>query len=64
LLETPHCLSIKKTNWLTKRYQGNEAYVAIEDNNDDELNKFLVKQEKLRQISRIQELAVDNNDKI
>jgi len=64
LLEKPHCLSIKKTNWLTKQYQGNESYVATEDNNDDELNEFLVKQEKLRKISRIQELAVDNNNNL
>mgnify|MGYP003657166091 CR=1 FL=1 len=56
LLERPTCLSIKKTNWLTKQYTGDVHKVSTQENNDDELDAFLIKQETIRKITRIQEL--------
>jgi len=56
-LEDPKCLNIKKTNWITKQYTGDLHVVATQEDNDDELDKFLIRQETLRKITRIQELA-------
>jgi len=53
LLENPHCLSIRATNWITKKYNGSEPYVATEEDNDDALDDYLTKQESLRRITRI-----------
>lgn len=56
LIEQPDCLSIKNTNWLTKRYTGNEKHVAVLPDNDEELEAYLNHQEQLRKMKRIPEL--------
>jgi sulfatase maturation enzyme AslB (radical SAM superfamily) len=52
-LATPECLSVKKTNWITKEYSSDDIQtVATEEENSKELEQFLTRQEMLRNLTR------------
>jgi len=58
LLHFPSCLSVKATNWITKRYNGDVEGVAIGENNDQILDEYLTTQESMRGIARLSEFML------